>query len=113
VKRIFKFLSRIGRNSGSPEYRFGRQLSQRSGGPSNVSKRLAICELQKSETRPVAESAFLADHTFLYKTGFWQNFSMTSLETSYTKNVTNERSFLLVTHMTRFDIQFGCYGFVN
>jgi hypothetical protein len=50
---------------------FGQQLSQLSDGPSNSSKRLAICELQQSETRPVAESAFLADHTFLYKIGFW------------------------------------------
>jgi hypothetical protein len=55
------------------------------------------------ETQPVAESAFLADHTFLYKTGFWQNFAMTSPETSYMKNVTNELSFLLVTHMTHFE----------
>jgi hypothetical protein len=36
----------------------------------NGSKRLAIFELRQSETRPVAESAFLADHTFLYKTSF-------------------------------------------
>jgi hypothetical protein len=72
---------------------------------------LAIYEFfRQLETRLVAESAFLAGHTFLYKTGFWQNFSMTSLETSYTKNVTNERSFLLITHMTRFDIRFGRYG---
>jgi hypothetical protein len=35
---------------------------------------------------------------------------MTSPETSYTKNVTNKLSFLLVTHMTRFDIRFDRYG---
>jgi hypothetical protein len=58
-------------NSGCPEYHFGRQHSQISDGPSNGSKRLAICELRQSETRPVTESAFLADHTFLYKIGFW------------------------------------------
>jgi hypothetical protein len=38
---------------------------------------------------------------------------MASLETSYTKNVTNELRFLLVTHTTRFDIWFGWYGFLN
>jgi hypothetical protein len=32
---------------------------------------------------------------------------MTSLETSYTKNVTNELSFLMVTDTTHFDIRFG------
>jgi hypothetical protein len=46
----------------------------------------------------------------MYKTGFWQNFAMTSPETSYMKNVTNELSFLLVTHTTRFNIRFGRYG---
>jgi hypothetical protein len=38
---------------------------------------------------------------------------MTSPETSYTKDVTNEFSFLMVTHMTCFDIQFCRYGFSN
>jgi hypothetical protein len=38
---------------------------------------------------------------------------MTSPETSYTKNVSNELSFLLVTHMTCFDIWFGRYGFLK
>jgi hypothetical protein len=38
---------------------------------------------------------------------------MTSLETLYTKNVFNELSFLLVTHMTCFDIRFGRYVFLN
>ncbi len=49
----------IDRNSGSPEYHFGRQLSQLSDGPLNSSKRLAIGELWQSETQSVAESAFL------------------------------------------------------
>jgi hypothetical protein len=31
-------------------------------------------------------------------------------ETLYTKNVTNELSFPLVTHLTHFDIWFGRYG---
>jgi hypothetical protein len=51
--------------------------------------------------------------TFLYKSGFWQNFAMTFLETLYTKNVINERRFLLVTHMTYFDIWFGRYGILK
>jgi hypothetical protein len=34
---------------------------------------------------------------------------MTSPESSYTKNVVNEISFLLVTHMSCFDIWFGRY----
>jgi hypothetical protein len=72
-----------------------------------------ICELRQSETQSVAESAFLADHTLLHNTVFWQTFAMTSLETSYTKNVTNELSFLLVTHMTHFDIRFDRYGFLK
>jgi hypothetical protein len=38
-------------------------------------ERLAICELQQSKTRPVTESAFLADYTFLYKTGFFGEIS--------------------------------------
>jgi hypothetical protein len=46
----------------------------------------------------------------LYRSGFWRNFAMISPETSYTKNVANELSFLLVTHVTWFDIRFGLYG---
>jgi hypothetical protein len=38
---------------------------------------------------------------------------MTSPETSFTKNVSNELIFLLVTHTTRFDIRFGCYGMLK
>jgi hypothetical protein len=30
-----------------------------------------ICELWQSQNRPVAETIFLADHTFLYKIGSW------------------------------------------
>jgi hypothetical protein len=32
---------------------------------------------------------------------------------SYTKNVANELSFLLVTHTTCFNIWFGCYCILN
>jgi hypothetical protein len=38
---------------------------------------------------------------------------MTSPETSYMKNVTNELSFLLVTHTIHFDMRFGSYGILN
>jgi hypothetical protein len=38
---------------------------------------------------------------------------MTSLENSYMKNIARKLSFLLVTHMTHFDIRFGRYGFLN
>jgi hypothetical protein len=38
---------------------------------------------------------------------------MTFPETSYTKNVTNKLSFLLVTHMTHFDIRFGRYSILK
>jgi hypothetical protein len=60
-----------GRNSRTSKYRFGIQLSQLSDGPLNSSKWLAICELRLSKTRSDAESAFLADHTLLYKSVFW------------------------------------------
>jgi hypothetical protein len=51
-----------------------------------------------------------ADLTLMYKTGFWRNSAMTSPATSYTKNVANKLSFLLITPTIRFDIRFGCYG---
>jgi hypothetical protein len=38
---------------------------------------------------------------------------MTSPETSHTKNVANELSFPLVTHMTHFDIWFGRYSILK
>jgi hypothetical protein len=38
---------------------------------------------------------------------------MTTPATSYTKDVANELSFLLVTHTTCFDIRFGRYGFLK
>jgi hypothetical protein len=38
---------------------------------------------------------------------------MTSPETSQMKNVANELSFPLVTHMTHFDIRFGRYGILK
>jgi hypothetical protein len=50
---------------------------------------------------------FWADLTFLYKSGFWQNFVMASPETLYTKNAINELRFLLVAHTTCFDTRFG------
>jgi hypothetical protein len=89
------------------------QLSQLSDGPLNGSNRLAICMLCLLETRTDAEITFLVDHTFLYKIGSWQNFTMTFLETSQKKNAANELSFPLVTHTTHFDIQFGYYGILK
>jgi hypothetical protein len=65
------------------------------------------------ETQSVAKTIFLADHTYLYKIGFWQNFAMTFPETSHTKNVANELSFRLVTHMTHFNIRFGRFGILK
>jgi hypothetical protein len=53
---------------------------------------------------------FWADSTFLDESGFWENFAMTSPETLYKKDVVNKLIFLPVTHATRFDIRFGCYG---
>jgi hypothetical protein len=38
---------------------------------------------------------------------------MISPESSYTKDVSNELSFLLVTHMSCFDIRFGRYGLLK
>jgi hypothetical protein len=72
-----------------------------------------ICELWQLEPQPVAKTIFLADHTYLYKTGFWQNIVMTSPEALHTKNVANELSFPLVTHMTHFNKWFGCYGILK
>jgi hypothetical protein len=46
----------------------------------------------------------------MYKTGSWQNFAMTSTETSHTKKVANELSSPLVTDMTHFGIRFSRYG---
>jgi hypothetical protein len=51
--------------------------------------------------------------TFWHKSGFWQNFAMTSPEILYTKNAINEHSFLLVTHTACFDTWFGCYGLLK
>jgi hypothetical protein len=60
AERILSFKSRISQNSRNPEYHFGKKkLSQLSDDPLNGSKRLAICELRRSETQPVAESALL------------------------------------------------------
>jgi hypothetical protein len=38
---------------------------------------------------------------------------MTSPEALYMKHAVNEHSLLLVTHMTHFDICFGCYGILK
>jgi hypothetical protein len=51
--------------------------------------------------------------TFWHKSGFWQNFAMTSVETLYTKNAANELSFMLVTHTPNSDTWFCRYGFLK
>jgi hypothetical protein len=60
-----------------------------------------------------AESENLGRLHLWHKSGFWRNFVMTSSETLYTKNVVNELSFPLVTHMTCFDTRFGRYRFLK
>jgi hypothetical protein len=87
AERILNFQTQIGRNSKSHEYCFRRQPSLLSDGPINGSKRLVINELRQSETRLVAKTIFLTDHTYLYKIGFWQNFIMTFPETLHTKKM--------------------------
>jgi hypothetical protein len=112
-KQIFNFQTRIGRNSRSPKYRFTRQLSKLFDGLINSSKWLAICELRQSETRSVAKAIFLADHTYLYETDFWWNFTMTFPEILHMKNVVNELRFPLVTHTTHFDKRFDRYSILK
>jgi hypothetical protein len=56
---------------------------------------------------------FWEDLTSLYKSVFWQNFTMTSLETLYMKNAINKLSFLLVTHTTCFDTRFDDMNFCS
>jgi hypothetical protein len=51
--------------------------------------------------------------TFRHKSGFLQNFAMTSPETLYTKNAINEHSIMPVTHMAYSKTWFGRYGFLN
>jgi hypothetical protein len=113
MEPIFNFQTWIGRNSRSPEYHFGRHLSQLFDGPIHGSKWLVINELRQSETRPVAKTIFLADHNYMYNTGCWQNFAMTSPETLHTEKFTNELSLPLVTHTTHLDIRFGRYGILK
>jgi hypothetical protein len=51
--------------------------------------------------------------TFGHKSGFWQNFTMTYLETLYMKNAVNELSFTPVTHTTYSDTRFCRYSFLK
>jgi hypothetical protein len=51
--------------------------------------------------------------TFLYESGFWQKFAMTTPETLYTKNVINKLRFLLVTHTTCFHTRLDRYEFLK
>jgi hypothetical protein len=54
---------------------------------------------------------FWADWTFLYESGFWKKFVITFPENLYTKYVTNELSFLPVTHTTCLGILFDPHEF--
>jgi hypothetical protein len=65
------------------------------------------------ETQLVADSIFWEDLTFLYELGLWQHWAMTYPETLHTKNVINELSFLLVTHMTCLETRFDRYEFLK
>jgi hypothetical protein len=56
---------------------------------------------------------FWAYCTILNKSAFSQSFTTTSPQPLYTKNVFNKLDFLLVTHMTCFDIRFGRYEFLK
>jgi hypothetical protein len=78
------------------------------------SKWSAISELRLLEVGWITEfQNFWTDQTLRHKSGFWQNFAMTSRETLYTKNADNEHSFPLVTHMAYFDTRFGRYGLLK
>jgi hypothetical protein len=56
-----------------------------------------------------AESEFWVDWIFWSKSGFWQNFAMTFLETLNTKVADSELRFPLVTHMAYSDARFDSY----
>jgi hypothetical protein len=56
---------------------------------------------------------FWAELTFLYKSGFLAKFCHDPPRNLYTKDVTNEPSFLLVTHTTCFDIRINRYEFLK
>jgi hypothetical protein len=47
---------------------------------------------------------FWADSTFLYKLGFWQNFAMTSQETSYMNNINSDFCWLLIRHVSTYGL---------
>jgi hypothetical protein len=107
-------MTRLIWNSRISKYHSVRQLSPLSDGSLSDTKRSATYELHLSEHGRVAEFGKIwTNLTFRHKTGFWWNFTMTSLETLYTKNVDNELSFSLVTYTAYFDTQFGSYGLLS
>jgi hypothetical protein len=91
-------------NSWVAEHHVARYLSLLSDGSIHNSKWPVDYELRLSENGRAAEL------TFCHKSGFCQNFTMTSPETMYTKVAINELSFLLVTHTTYSDERFDSYG---
>jgi hypothetical protein len=67
-----------------------------------------------SKNGRVAESEEIwTDRTFRHKTGSWQNFDITSLETLHMKNAIMNTAFLLVTHTAYFDTWFDRYGLLK
>jgi hypothetical protein len=60
-----------------------------------------------------AETEIWTDYTFQYKSGFWQNWAMTSPETLNTKNAVNKLRFPSVTHTVNSDARFDSYGILN
>jgi hypothetical protein len=60
-----------------------------------------------------AEIDIWADYTSRHKSGMWQNFAMTSLETLNTKIAATELSFPLVTHMAGSSARFDSYGILK
>jgi hypothetical protein len=56
-----------------------------------------------------AETKIWAEYTFRYKSGFWQNLTMTFPETLNMKNAINELRFPLVTQTAYSDARFDSY----
>jgi hypothetical protein len=71
-------------------------------------------ELRPSKLGRVAEFRKIwTNLTFWHISGFWQIFVMTSPETLYMKNATNELRFPLVTYTAYSNTRFGRYRFLK
>jgi hypothetical protein len=105
VELNLSFASRLSRNSGSPEYHFGRKLSQLSDVPLSGSKQLAIYVLRLSELDRVAESGILDRPCLSAYVGISTKFSPDLPEILNTEVVSNE-VFPLVMHTVSSDERF-------